>query len=244
MGPWPPNTFLGALSPATREKMLTLGTPVQVSSGQMLILEGERRNRDVFLITHGYVKVVSNSEDGKVVLLAIRADGDIVGELAALDGGPRLASVVTVGSCFVRKIGQAEFRDFLRRHPDAALAANVIVSAKLRLSTWYRVEFGTSAVPVRVARTLLYLATRYGEPTPDGVLIGSLTQPELAAMIGSREATVYKILKALRTDNVIETKYGRILIRDRAALCAKAGISGIPPEYGVWPGQAPQSDEH
>jgi len=243
VGPWPPNTFLGSLQAGTREKILTLGTQSQVASGQTLIMEGERRTRDVFLITRGYVKVISNSEDGKVVLLAIRADGDIVGELAALDGSPRVASVVTVGPCYVRKIGQTEFRDFLMRHPDAALAVNANVSAKLRLATWHRIEFGTSTMPVRVARMLIYLATRYGESTSDGVLIGSLTQSELAAMIGSREASVHKILKPLRSAGTIETRYGRILIRDRDALCAQAGITEIPPEYGVWPGADPHSDE-
>lgn len=243
VGSWPPNTFLGSLDPATRDEMLSAGDPLQVASGETIVMEGDRRTRHVFLIIQGYVKVVSNSADGKVALLAIRAGGDLVGELAALDGSPRVASVVTVGACFVRRLGQRDFLDFLARHPGAALAVNATVAGKLRHSTWQRIEFGTSPVPVRAVRMLLYLATRYGEATREGVLIASLTQQELAAMIGSRENSVHKILRELKARKVIETRYGRILIRDRQALCDAAGISEIPSEYGVWPPPGPHSEE-
>ncbi|GAA1285369.1 Crp/Fnr family transcriptional regulator [Planotetraspora silvatica] len=243
LGPWPPATLLGSLEPRIRETLLSLGTFSQFVSGETLIMEGDPRTKDVFLIVQGYMKVVSNSADGKVVLLAIRSDGDLVGELASLDGSPRVASVVTVGPCFVRKISQRDFLGFLADHPDVALAVNANVVGKLRHATWHRIEFGTSPMPVRVARVLIYLAQRYGETTAEGVLIGSLTQPELAAMIGAREHSVHKILRSMRERQVIATRYGRILILDSAALYADAGISEIPPEYGVWPSSGPQSEE-
>ncbi|WP_371784271.1 Crp/Fnr family transcriptional regulator [Streptosporangium subroseum] len=239
----PPATLLGSLNPETRERFLSLGAFAQVAGGETLIMEGDRRSKHVFLITQGYVKVVSNSVDGKVVLLAIRSDGDLIGEFASLDGSPRLASVVTVGPCFVYRIGQRDFLDFLAGHPDAAHAVNASVVGKLRHATWHRIEFGTSPVPVRVARVLIYLAARYGERTGKSVLIGSLTQPELAAMIGARENSVHKILRSMRERGVISTEYGRILIRDHQALCADAGITEIPPEYGVWPPSAQQSEK-
>lgn len=53
--------------------MLSAGDPLQVASGETIVMEGDRRTRHVFLIIQGYVKVLSNSADGKVALLAIRA---------------------------------------------------------------------------------------------------------------------------------------------------------------------------
>ncbi|MEO3808205.1 Crp/Fnr family transcriptional regulator [Sphaerisporangium sp. B11E5] len=206
-----------------------------MASGETLLMEGDRKTRHLFLIVQGYVKAVSNSADGKVVLLAVRSSGDLIGEFATLDNRPRVATVSTVGPCFLRKISQRDFLEFLERHPDAGRAVYASIVAKLRHATWHRIEFGTSPMPVRVARVLLYLASRYGEPTPDGVLIGSLTQPELAAMIGAREHSVHKILRYMRERDVIATRYGRILVKDGAALSSDAGISEIPPEYGVWP---------
>jgi CRP-like cAMP-binding protein len=235
MGPWPAATLLGSLKPATREEILALGTFSQVASGETLLMEGDRKTRHLFLIVQGYVKAVSNSADGKSVLLAIRSDGDLIGEFACLDDRPRVATVCTVGACFVRKISQRDFLDFLERRPDASRAVNASIVAKLRHATWHRVEFGTSPMPVRVARVLIFLAARYGERTTEGVLIGSLTQPELAAMIGAREHSVHKILRTMREHKVIATRYGRILVLDGEALSAYAGITEIPPEYGVWP---------
>lgn len=243
MGSWPPNTFLGSLKEETRERFLSLGTATQIASDETLILEGDRGNRDVYLIMQGFVRVVRNTADGKVVVLAIRSDGDLVGELAAFDGGPRVASVVSVGSCFVRKIGHRDFREFLLRHPDAMLAAQNEMSAKLRHATWQRSELGTATMLVRVARMLIELAGRYGIATPSGIKINSLTQANLAAMIYSTESSVYKVFKYLRGENIIETGYGNVVIRDMPALRREAKITEIPPEYGVRPPSDPQSDE-
>lgn len=235
IGAWPPATLLGSLTPSVREEMLTLGTFSQFASGETLLMEGDQNSRHLYLIIQGYVKAISNSEDGKVVLLAIRSDGDLIGEFAALDNRPRVATVSTVGPCFLRKISQRDFLEFVERRPDAGRAVYASIVAKLRHATWHRIEFGTSPMPVRVARVLLFLASRYGEPAPGGVLIGSLTQPELAAMIGAREHSVHKILRGMRERGVLATRYGRILVLDRAALTSEAGISEIPPEYGVLP---------
>ena len=108
VGPWPLATLLGSLNPETRERLLSLGAlSVQVASGETLIMEGDRRSKHVFLITQGYVKVISNSVDGKArPWLAIRSDEDLIGELASLHGIPRLASVVTVGPCFANSTRQ------------------------------------------------------------------------------------------------------------------------------------------
>jgi CRP-like cAMP-binding protein len=142
----------------------------------------------------------------------------------------------------VRRIGQREFLAFLTRHPDAALAVNRIVVGKLRNATWHRIEYGSSPAPIRLARVLIHLAGEHGEQVPEGTLIGlSLTQPDLAALAGAREPTVQKVLRSLRKDGVIHTGYRQIVIRDAAALHAIAGITEIPPEYGVRAGRRPHS---
>jgi CRP/FNR family transcriptional regulator, cyclic AMP receptor protein len=199
-----------------------------------VLVEGDRDSREVYVLLQGAVKVVSNTADGTAVLLSIRADGDLIGELASLDGSPRLASVVTIRPCTVRRIGQQAFLDFLRTHPGTSLAVSRSVSAKLRNATWHRVEYGSTPVPIRLARLLILLATQHGEATADGTSIHlSLAQTELAALVGAREPTVQRVLRALRRDGVIGIGYRRIVVYDRAALREAAGISEIPAEYGV-----------
>jgi len=50
----------------------------------------------------------------------------------------------------------------------------------------------------------------------------TLTQPELAAMVGASEPSVHKTLRQLRGDGVITTGYRRLMISDPAALDAIA----------------------
>ena len=57
--------------------------------------EGDRSNF-VIVILDGRIKIVTTSDDGGESLLSVRGAGSLVGELAALDDAPRLASAVVL----------------------------------------------------------------------------------------------------------------------------------------------------
>ncbi|WP_283137750.1 Crp/Fnr family transcriptional regulator [Rhizohabitans arisaemae] len=240
VGGWPKSSLLGTLEERTRDELLRLGSLQQYATGEILLMEGERSTH-VFLLIEACVKVTSTTEDGKLALLAIRMGGDLVGELAGLDGEPRVATVTAAGPCVVRRMSQEVFVDFLTRHPAASLAVNRSVAGKLRHATRRRAEFGSRATSTRLARVLLELARNYGEAGEEGVVIGvSLTQPELAALVGAADPTIHKALTQLRRGGVVETGYRRIVIRDMATLRLQAGMSPNSWDYEV-PG-APGTD--
>lgn len=220
--PWPVNSLLATLSPATREELLTLGTRRQYRRGQVLLREGELSTH-VLLLVQGCVKITATAPNGGLALLAIRMSGEIIGELAGLDGQPRSATATSAGLVRARVMPQATFHDFLTRHPDAALAVGRTVGAKLRWATRRRVDFSGYDVPVRVARVLAELAGTYGERTGTGVEIRvPLTQPELAALVGAAEPTVHKALAKLRRRGLIVTGYRQMTVLDLAELRATA----------------------
>lgn len=113
-----------------------LGTRRVYSHNEALMIEGEPGDRVVVLLT-GWVKVVAATEDGGEALLAIRQPGELVGELAVLDGEPRSAGVLAVRTSTTREIGAAAFLDYLADRPAAALALQRSVTRKLRLATRY-----------------------------------------------------------------------------------------------------------
>ena len=232
VGGYPPRSLLGSLAPATRQRLLRLGTLQQIAAGETIIIEGATHPIEVFLLLQGSVKVTSSTEDGHTILLSIRGAGEVVGELAALDGSPRLATVSTVRPCVVRRIGPREFRRFLDENPDADRAVTRTVTGKLRNATWHRVENG-SPVPTRVARSLLMLARVHGRPSPEGTVIPDVTHPDMAGLVNASERTVQKALAELRHSGVISQGYKKIIIRDWQALRSFTGITQIPPEYGV-----------
>ncbi len=218
VGLWPSASLLGGLETGTRQEFLTLGTLCEVESGRVLLREGEDSDH-VVLLLDGCVKVIASTEEGNLALLDIRVGGDLVGELASLDERPRSATVIAAGPAVVRIIRRADFIAFLERHPDASIAVGKGIAAKLRWATRRRIDFGGCSVQVRLARVLVELVDSYGEPAPGGTVIAtSLTQPELAALVGAAEPTVHKALASLRRSGALATGYRRILVRDRATL--------------------------
>jgi CRP/FNR family transcriptional regulator, cyclic AMP receptor protein len=226
--PWPPGSLLASLPEGSRQRLLGLGAERQYPrAGQVLINEGGRSTA-VYLLLVGSVKVTAATDVGDA-LLAIRASGDLVGELVALDGRPRLATVTTAGPVTARVIGQSEFVVVLSRDPELALAVARSVSDKLRSATSRRIDFTGCDATTRFARVLLDLATRYGQQTPAGQTICCpLTQTELATVAGSAEPTVQRMLRQFKADGIVATGYREITVLDIAALRKRA----FPPSVG------------
>jgi CRP-like cAMP-binding protein len=89
-----------------------------------------------------------------------------------------------------------------------------VVIAHLREADRQQFEFAAYQTLGRVARRLVELAERFGEPCDDGVRIAlGISQEELAGWAGaSREATS-KALHDLRTMDLIETERRHITVR-------------------------------
>ncbi|GAB3148781.1 Crp/Fnr family transcriptional regulator [Amycolatopsis stemonae] len=217
-GIFPPGSFLAKLPAASRAALLDLGIPRAFPPGHVLLREGDTTSH-AFLVLDGCVKVTATTPEGHLALLAIRAAGELIGELASLDGHPRVATVTCAGRVRARLITQAEFHRFLAGHPEAAVAVGSSVGAKLRWATRRRVDFGSREVRIRLARVLLELTTAYGTATRDGVEIGvALTQPELAGLVGAAEPTVHRALAGFRRAGLVRTGYRRIVVLDHARL--------------------------
>jgi CRP/FNR family cyclic AMP-dependent transcriptional regulator len=211
------------LGEAAREELLGLGNPREFLPESVLMLEGDSTT-EVMALVDGWVKVVGSTEDGGHALLTLRIGGDLVGEQAALDGSPRSATVISAGVTVVQVIGQQEFLRFLDHRPDAAVAVSRALSSKLRWATRRRVDFSGLPVMTRLARVLSELGRLYGRPSENGIEFGyTLTQPELAAMVGASEPSVHKALRQLRQDGIVTTGYRQVVITDPEALSAIAG---------------------
>ena len=73
----------------------------------------------MYVVLSGSVKIFLVDETGKELLLDTKKAGQYFGEMM-LDHRPRSASIVTLEPSEFAVIGRDEFREFLRRHPDAA----------------------------------------------------------------------------------------------------------------------------
>ncbi|MDP7105347.1 MAG: cyclic nucleotide-binding domain-containing protein, partial [SAR202 cluster bacterium] len=68
------------------------------------ILDRMSANQEVFFVVEGAVRVVNYSLTGREVAYATVRAGGYFGELAAIDGEPRSASVVATENCLLVKL--------------------------------------------------------------------------------------------------------------------------------------------
>ncbi|GLZ81754.1 cyclic nucleotide-binding protein [Actinorhabdospora filicis] len=218
MGDWPTGTFLHRLPRPDRVALESLGVSRRAVPGTVLLRAGEP-GAHALLLQRALVKIAAPGPGGRDVLLAIRAPGDLVGDVAVLNDRPRGASVVACGEVYFRLITQTDLRTYLRRYPAAALELAGLVSDRLRWANERRADAPGLPAETRLARALAELGSSYGESCPRGVEIGlDITQPELAALIGVSEKTVYRALIRLREDGLIDTGFRRIFVTDHDGL--------------------------
>jgi CRP-like cAMP-binding protein len=216
--PPPHDDFLSVLSPEDATAFLARGRRRTYLRGQALCYEGQLPDC-VLLIRSGRVKVCTTTETGREVVLAFRGPGELVGELSALDGTPRSASMVAVERVEAAAVTAEEFVAFLATHPATSLALLRMLSLRLREADAKRIEFTAFTTLGRVAARLLELSDRFGDPEPGGIRIAlPLSQEELAGATGASIESVGRALQTMRSLKCIETGRREIRVVDREAL--------------------------
>jgi CRP-like cAMP-binding protein len=223
---WPARSLVGQLPDPLRDAFVRLGAVRVFGRGEVLIAEGAHTT-EVYLIVIGFVRVLNHTADGDEAVIAIRTRGDLVGELAALDGQPRTSTVIAAGRTTVRVIDAPLFRAFAHEHARVGDAVARSVVAKLRTATRYRVETGRAAVLTRVARVLEHLVDGHGRMTTDGLRIDvPLPQCDVASLVGTSEKGVSRAYEELRRAGAILVAYRHVTVRDLEQLHRFADGSG------------------
>lgn len=212
------STILAALPAPTLRELFEQGRTVRFEPGSVLFREGSDSTA-VVLIRHGQTKITCLTQEGRETLLAILGPGDVLGELGALDGSPRSATVTALDDVEALVVPAAAFRDLVERDGRVALTVLRIVNGRLREADRKRVEFGALDTATRLALRLLELARRYGEADGQGHRIAlPLTQDELAGLVGSSRESVTKALRRFRDEGWVDTGRRRVTILDGPAL--------------------------
>ena len=196
------------------------GRPRRWDRGATVMSEGDTSDW-VLVLTEGRVKVSSHTSAGTEVVLAVRGPGGLIGEMSAIDGSPRSATVTALEP--ISGILVSDFPGFLQQHGRIAVLLMRIVTGRLRDSDRKRIEYGAFDTTGRVATRLIELAERYGEQTSAGVRVAlPLSQDELAGWTGASREAVSKALRSLRDRRLIETGRRRVTIHELEGLRKRA----------------------
>ena len=172
----------------------------------------------LYVLTSGLVKVIVGAVSGAQTTLAIRSRGDLVGEFALLDDKPRMATAQAAGPVSALKIGGAAFLAVAGRSPEAQAAVTRYLLAKMRDATerWSAERIWDARE--RIAQVLYELGKQHAQPDADGLIRIPITQSELGELAGVAVSTAERVLKELRKQGVVSTRYREITIRDMAYL--------------------------
>ena len=167
----------------------------------------------------GQVKIVLYAEDGRESMIAIMSPGDCLGELAVLDGEPRSATAVALEPATLWYLHRGEFLSSIKRHPDLAQKIITLLTRRLRQTDEQLGDLVFFDVFSRVAKRLLELAASHGRPTDSGTVISlSMTQQELANLVGASRESVNKALRLYRSQGYISVGKQRIVVHDLKGL--------------------------
>ncbi len=215
--------FWGLLSPNEQEVLSGLGRTSVFPAGATMCVEGEPTTH-VFVLMTGWVKIFSTTNEGREIVLALRGDGDIVGEVSGVTTGHRNATVEAVDKVRALIVRHEAFSSFLDSSPGASRAYRRVVTQKWNDADTMLRSRAVTTGGQRLAGLLLDLAGRHGRGA-DGVihLVMPLSQEELASLAGTSRATVTRALSNWRKRGFIRTGQRRVTIINLKGLRQVAG---------------------
>jgi len=186
-------------------------------AGSQIVTRGDTRD-EVFFLLAGAAQVVNYSDTGRVVAYASLVPGDLFGELTAIDGKPRSATVIARTECTVGTLPGGKFMQLVTKYERPASILLRRLAGIIR-STDERIEaLSLMDAEQRVCLELL----RYLEPDPGSMdrfrVYPAPTHVEMAYTIGVTRQTVARIFSRLAKDHVVEREGKVLYIRDHGKL--------------------------
>jgi CRP-like cAMP-binding protein len=215
--------FWGLLTSMEQSALSGLGRMSVFPAGATLCVEGDPATH-VFILVAGWVKILAVTSDGHQTVLALRGDGDIVGEVAGEATGYRTATVQATGTVRALIVGHDKFSSFLDSYLGASHAYRRALTQRWNDTAMTLRRRSATTGAQRLALLLLDLAAQHDSGTAGEVdLAMPLSQEDLASLAGTSRATVTRALGNWRQRGLIRTGQRRITIKDQGALRQIAG---------------------
>jgi CRP/FNR family transcriptional regulator, cyclic AMP receptor protein len=201
----PGQGFWHLLTPDNRAALSRLGSTKKYRAGATICVQGDPATH-VFVLVDGWVKVLSVTDEGHETVLALRGDGDVVGESSGETTGRRNATIKAITPVDALLISFDNFTGFLDTERAADRAFRRMMTRRWTETDMLLRLRAVTVGAQRLARLLVELAGRYGHGVDGAIEIAlPLSQDELASLAGTSRATVTRALKLWRQRGLIRT---------------------------------------
>jgi CRP/FNR family cyclic AMP-dependent transcriptional regulator len=163
----------------------------------------------VYLIASGTAKISVEEETGQEVVIALVRGGDVFGDLALFDEGPRSATVTAMTETMTFTLASRDFADVLQHNTAAMKQLLALLARRIRRSTGHIEDLVFLDLPGRVAKTLVDQNELSG-----GTGHLQLTQEEIASFVGATRVAVNRVLVDLERRGGLRLGRGHVEILD------------------------------
>jgi len=190
-----------------------LARPVKLARGETLFEQGDEGDA-LFVLEKGLLEVSILSAAGRKLTLNMLHSGDVFGEIALFDPGPRTATVSANQPSRLIRIGRKDLFLALERAPLQALDMIELAGKRLRWVSTQLEEHVFLPMGARLAVRLLHLAETGADPS--GRI--AMSQSAVADHVGVSREAVSKTLSEWKRLGWIELSRGGVRILDTDAL--------------------------
>lgn len=188
-------------------------------AGEALFHEGDP-GLTLYVIISGSVNIQRDTAAGTTVHLARRGPGDPFGEMALIDGKPRMADAVTATPTEFLILDREAFIQCVQQSPRIAFGVMGYLADRLREAGSQLESHHSLDVRGRLAEKLLHLVAAHGKEEADGgIRIDTrVTQQGLAEQVGATRETVNRELARMRDVRAIQMDGRTIVITNQKKL--------------------------
>ncbi len=208
------------------------GTLRAVNDGTLVHARGAEAD-GFYTIARGAVRFTRVTADGHATTIAVLEAPSCFGEISLFDGLPRTHDGHAAGPTVLLFHAKTDFKRLLAQHPAVYERFAKMLSMRLRATFDMVEEAAIAPLQQRLARRLLELA--HIKPSALNAAVNArgrevpLTQEELGHLLGKSRQSISKLLHLWEQNGLIQTKYGRISIKQPDALVRFAHPERMPP---------------
>lgn len=217
-GPFFQEHLLGNISRSVLDGFNAIMSPHDYPKGAILFVEGQEAE-GVFTLSKGRIRLSTTSAQGKSLLLRIAQPGEIIGLPGVISGKSYVLTAEALDPVQVNFVPRGPFLKFLREHGDAALRVAEILN-EIYHATFRELRYLalSNSATEKLARFLLERAALRDGSGQQLRAPLSLTQEEIAEIIGVARETVTRLFTMFKRDGLIEIQGSTLVIADRAGL--------------------------
>jgi CRP/FNR family cyclic AMP-dependent transcriptional regulator len=186
----------------------------KVKRGTLLFRKGDA-GTNLYAVCAGAVRVSASSDQGKDAVFSLIVPGELFGEIAFLDGGPRTADAVMIESGELMVIERRDFLPLLQVYPELALRLLELLCGRLRRTSQQVEDIVFLGLEPRLAKALLYL---YEQSFSIPAQKLKVTQRDISQLIGISRESTNKQLRKWQRRKWLKLERGGLTILDPDAL--------------------------